>query len=111
MRTHRTVAITRTNQDTGITETAWRPPISTDPFASRDPALADIVWVPDGDPDPGGLIRYEITEALVGTSGQAGQGQWGVCYTCREEYPLAEMALINGRYYCFENGDAEEAKS
>jgi len=79
--------------------------------AYTEPGFDEIIWNPSPTAVISGHEAYIIQQALVGNSGSAGQGRWGVCYTCREEYPLANMSIIGGRTYCSEFGCAEEAQS
>lgn len=88
----------------GITAYAWRPDTDTE----GDPT--SVTWTADPYAPPG-YKAWEMNESSYGTKRSAGSGRWAVCPICQEEFPCSEMAFLNGRYYDYKNGCAQEVAS
>jgi len=96
--------ITRLITGDSLTEYAWRPASETE----GDPVV--IVWTPT-EIAPTDFVPWTMNSSFYGTNKAAGVGRWAVCPTCQEEFPISEMVLVSGRYYCTKNGDAKEKQS
>lgn len=94
--------VTRNNN--GVQEWGWRP--ATD--SEGDPSL--VLWTTSALP-PVDYVAWVMNVSFYGTTRGEGSGRWAVCPTCQEEFPINEMVMVNGRYYCTRNGDAEEQQS
>jgi hypothetical protein len=94
--------VTRKNE--GVLEYGWRPTIDT----IGDPTV--VVWTTVATA-PANYKAWVMNESLYGTTRGAGSGRWAVCPTCLQEFPISEMILVNNRYYCTRNRDAEELQS
>lgn len=92
----------------GATLYAWKLPGLTDPSEGSLSGVQKVVWTSSGDPDPVGYERWMMNTSLVGTKAGVGKGQWGVCATCQEEFPLTELTKIRGRWYCEKNRCKED---
>jgi hypothetical protein len=90
------VQVTNVNY-AGVTMYAWKLP------GAIDPLPAEIVWTADPAEQPSGYEAYRMYESFEGTRGSAGKGRWAQCYVCRGDYPIQEMVLANGHYYCTAN--------
>lgn len=95
--------VTRRNE--GVTEYAWRPAGD----GTGDPTAT--LWTTTETPIPTGYKAWMMNLSAYGTSRGAGAGRWAVCPICQQEFPISEMVLVKGRYYCTLNGDAEEMQS
>jgi len=93
--------ITRTTA--GVTEYGWRPNTDT----GWEPTA--VVWTAN-QVAPAGYVAWNVNESAFGTSKSAGFGRWAVCPTCLEEFPIAEMIKVRGKYYCTKYRDYEEQK-
>ena len=88
----------------GVVEYGWRPATDTE----GDPSVE--LWTTSAIA-PAGYKAWVLNESKYGTTRSAGSGRWAVCPKCLQEFPIGEMELVNGRYYCTRNNDAEEARS
>lgn len=79
----------------GGTETqyGWRPDTDT----GWDPTA--VIWT-NTQSVPTGYVAWLVYESAFGTKKSAGFGRWAVCPTCLEEFPIAEMVKVRGKYYC-----------
>jgi len=102
MAQRRLVQVTRQNE--GVLEYGWRPETDT----IGDPSVEN--WTTSATA-PSGYVAWLMNESLYGTNKSAGVGRWALCPTCQEEFPISEMVLVKGRFYCTKNGDAEEQLS
>lgn len=71
------------------------------PAAGGDPTSE--AWTTDPDANPGGYTAWYMNESAYGTTKSAGKGRWAECFTCRYEFPISELTLIKGKFYCSKN--------
>lgn len=89
----------------GVTSYAYKLEGTTDPLEE------ELLWLPDPEETasiPAGYEAYYMTMHEYGTTEKTGQGPWGTCYICRYDYPVSQMLLKNGRYYCYAQKCYEE---